>query len=365
MSVDGPHVSAAWLTVNNIFSVMDIRLDFLGARLSNGTMLKSSLATQSRSGSAATFSLVNTVLPGLSFSLAAGIAGGIAQKPENYDTIALDYYPGMPSEFGVQAKAGWNQYFTPLNSDLTASLEFIMPDLLVEMTNFAGGASLGWNTVGFISVNTLFEAQVVSWADRLVEGDKPELSMAFANKTSARVFGVSPEIQVQWKSAGFSSRNKNRVENRYAGITAKDDFDSVHLNSAFLLKAGFDFNPAYFLYKDIVNLHVEAEGFLVDFDLYGLGWNGKVDVDLYDFTRIPLQLDGSVSYYKNEKLPVFADMNNLPERMFIDYLTWSAGLTFKPIKDITFMLNYNSKPSVSRRQSIRESSILFSTKITF
>lgn len=359
-------ISEAWIKITNIGHAADVRLDFAGRKLSAGNMLVSGLAGTTCKGSALAVSLKNGLVPGLEAEVAAGLAGGEAQTPENYDTQSLDYWPGIKSELALRTSARYTVFFQDISSELSVQGQGILTDMLVASNNFAVDAGVRWNTYGILSYGAGVEGMFINWRDRNVYDSDYKTSFSAAGDASAGAYGATLSAAASYKNKQFSSAVTDSSEDRFYGTSCDADYASANLNQAFKWNASLSFNPQYFCGLNIVTLTGGTTYFYYGDSLRmdGTGFFVNVETDLYDIIGIPVALYGKADYYRNPELTEWSDMSSLPDRTLIDFTSWKAGLTFTPVKAVELSVEYASNPSLSRRNSERISSLVCTGKIS-
>ena len=349
-------LSSAYIKVTNIGKVADVRIDFLGKRLTVGRDIKSYLAGQTTGGAAVDVSLKQGLIQGLQLNVAAGLAGGEAQETENYDTTSLEYYAGKPGELAFKAGAKYNMFLEPLSMNLFVGADAVYSDALLSNGNFAIDAFAAVQRAGIVSFNAGLEGMFLNYKDRDIDNAEYKTAYSFAVNANAVAFGAKLNLNAQYKSANFSHETYNTTEDRFYGYTVDSDFYVANLKDAMIAKASLEFNPKYFISYDIVNINFGGEMFMYDSKIYGLGVDAGLEVGFDDLLGLPVTLFGKGHYYKNSELKKWTDYEGLPEQTFIDFTQIRAGVKFNPVKQLELSCEYVSSPSYLRYNSERVSS---------
>ena len=360
-------VTEAFIKVTNILHAADFRFDFTGKTLSAGRLISSELAGTTKSGAAAELSVKNGLFPGLKASLSGGLAGGEKSTAENYDTDVLDYWPGIKSELAAKADVQYITFIEPFQSELTVQAQGIMTDMLVANKNFAADMYVGIQKYGVLSGGGNIEGMFINWRDRLDDDSDYDTSWSLAGGLNAGFMGAGIEGTAAYKTKGFEHITVKTTEDRFYGRTCDSDYSAANLEKAVKTRAAVSFNPEYFLGMNVITVKVGAEAFLYNDDLAvnGKGIFTEVKLPMKDLIDVPLELTGRLSYYKNSELREWSDYSSFDELKTIDYMTWSAGASFTPVRSFSMNASYTSSPSYSRIDSERISTLAFTGKITF
>lgn len=360
-------VSEAWFKITNIAHVMDIRADFTGRRLSVGETIYSALAGTTCSGSALTVSLKNGLVPGFTASAAVGVAGGEKQTAENWDTEALDYWPGIASEVALRGAVRYNTFFDNLQSSLDIQMQGIAEDMAVATENYAVDAGISWQTYGPLSCAVGAESLVLNWRDREDDSGSAETAWSAAVNAGAAVYGADIKAEAAYKTKHFSSAVTDSAEDRFYGTACSGDYETADIQPACMYRITAAYNPEYLTARDIVTVSGGIESFLYGNPLAvcGTGFFSEIKTRLDDVCFIPLCFYGKMSYYRNTGLTEWNDMNSLAGRTFSECTRWKAGMTYKPVKKLQISAEYASTPSGYRRVTERISSLTVTGRISF
>ena len=360
-------ISTAYVKFTNIANVMDVRMDFLGKRLSAGTNIQSYLAGQSTTGAALKTSLKQGLIPGLEAGLSVGIAGGTEQDTEDYNTIELDYFRGYSGELAVMADARYTKFIPSLQGTLIVSGQAIDSDLLLANKNVAFDLGARYKSNTFVSFGVGAEGLFLNYKDR--EDDNASYKTAYSGTADMYVgaYGLTLSGSASYKTEQFAHKIFYVTEDSFAGYSLNSDYYTANLESALKAKGSLEFNPEYFTGFDIVTVNGGAEIFMYGDTLkkYGLGGFADLSFDIQDLTNVPVVLNVGAHYYKNDKVKVYDDMASLKEQKFIDYTKLKAGVTFKPVDYVTIGFDFMSDPSYSRRNNQRVSSFTLNGTILF
>ena len=358
-------INSAYIAITNIGGLADVRLDFLGKRLTVGKDIYSYLAGQSESGSAATVSLKRGFVQGLEASVSLGLAGGEEQTAEDWDTSSLEYYSGMPGELALKGFARYNTFFENLGADFSAEFGAVASDLMASTGNFAVDAAASYKSHTAISYGSDLEAMLLNYKDREVDSASYQMAYSFAAKLYGGAYGANASLGCQYKSANFTHKQYTSSD-RFYGYSLEGDFYTANAAQALKFAGEISFNPEYFISYDIFDVTAGGEGLLYNqFELYSYGAYLDLSFDMQDIVNVPVKLYSAFHFYQNTKLSVWDDMSSLPEQNFYDFTTIKAGISFKPVKVLELSLEYASSPSYSRRTDERISSLLVSGKMLF
>ncbi|WP_294430208.1 hypothetical protein [uncultured Treponema sp.] len=362
----GDAVSSAYIKFTNIGGILDTRIDFLGKRLTVGKNINSYLAGQSEGGAAVEVALKQGLVKGLSVILASGIAGGIDQEPENYDTTGLEYYEGLEGELAFKAGARYNLFVEPLSMNVLFGVDGIYSDALVANKNYAVDAFATFEKAGlagFLTLEAGVEGMFLNYKDREVDDADYESAYSAAANASIRAFGLKLSGEGQFKSKYFSHKTYNTTEDRFYGYTVDSDYYVANLKDAMIAKGKLEFNPKYFIALDIVDLTLGGEAFMYDSKMNGLGLEAGLEVGFADLLNLPVTLFGNAHYYKNSELAEWDDYKGLPDQEFIDFTQLRAGVRFNPVKQLELSCAYVTSPSYSRYNDERNSSFTVNGRI--
>ncbi len=355
-------IDSAYIKITNIGHVADARVDFLGKRLTVGDSLYSLLAGQSTTGSAVTVSMKKGLIQGLDAGVAAGIAGGDERDAENYDTSALDYYRGISGELAVKAYGRYTTFIEPWAGTLSAQVQGIASDVTEAKGNFALDAGVNYVSNTFIGWSAGLEGMFLNWADREALDLDYNSAYAVALNGSVGAFGATLSANGQYKTDRFSHKAYYSTD-RFYGYTASADYYMATIKSAAMYNVKLDFNPQYFINRDIVDFTVGTNGFIYDSSLNGTGFYTGLTFDLQNLVAVPVTFTAGADYYKNAELTEWDDYSTLPSQEWLEFTTLKAGVAYNPVKYLELSAEYVSAPSYSRRNTDRNSSFTLNGRI--
>ncbi|MBN1243251.1 MAG: hypothetical protein JXA15_11165 [Spirochaetales bacterium] len=332
LSIGGVKVKAAWLSLTNLFGLLDLRFDFLGSALSTGALVRSPRASQDEAGSSLRLALAPGFVPGLSFSITAAASGGIESVVEDYNTKTMEWYPGESSWIGAKLAAAYD-FERLIGHELSVSLELLAPDLLVRPEHLAASLGIDYELRGALSVDAALELDAILWNDRYLEGDPSELSLAFGADFSADWLGFGLEGAAAFKQYGYGGWGGNLLEDRFDGVSLWGDFDAAKAGNALGAELGVDISPAAFLGMDLGALRGGYRILVYGVEslaMQGAGWYGELELRTHELLGLPLALTLGAERWTNNGLVSYADSGAWPLPGLLDDVSWTASLVWDP-----------------------------------
>ena len=374
-----------YANITNIAGLFDINVNILGAHLNSGKLITSRRAGQNDFGTAVSLGIARGLVDGLDASLTFAVSGGKTQNPENFNTEGLDYYSGEYAEVGLKVSADYTYKLTDPALDITLGMDYVMPDLLIASTNNAGSIRAGVhlndhreyiNEYGFylvkpseirnlIEVEDNFEFTYVYTKDRNDIYDKASMSYGLKNELYFSAYGAELRFDTSYKAPKFENKYHNQIEDRFAGKTAKGDFNAANNKDAVLFELDGSFNTFRLLESEILTVNAGLDALLYGGKRVGLGFNVGLACNLVDYVGKDLTISANMDWYKNPAKPEYEDTKNLTKNTFMDYTVITAGMEYAPYKNLLIGLDFETSPSPSMRYRERITSVEAYIKISY
>lgn len=369
-SFAGPVIKNAYLALYNIAGLIDSRFDFAGVKLNATGAVKSPRAEQLKTGSSITLKLAPGIVSGFRFGVQGAITGGEPIVIENYDTNIAEYKPGKASWFGLSINTGYNfgQFIKFANVD--AGLTFVFPDLIERMDTFAAKLVVSYVQNGALTLDNKLELQGLMWEDREIAGDVAVLGFAGALIGKVNYLGMGIHYNAKYKSEEFGGYNLNNVEDRFAGFSLDQDFDSVGNGWALSADMGALLESAAVLGLDVGSIDIGGQAFIyngLDLNaLLGVGYYANITMRAKDALNIPVSLVLSANSYNNTSgLTKYNDAKNLPVASFMDGLGYSVKLVYKASDNLLLSAKFDDQDSRWKKDTARIMSAGVSAEIKF
>ena len=382
----------AYTEFTNVANLMDIRVDLGNARLTAGNLIKSDRTAQGAYGSSVRLGLNRNVVEGLDVGLTLGVAGGEKQIPENWDSRNLDYNPGKFAELGLKVDAAYTYEMKQPKLAVTAGMDFLMPDLLVETGNIAGSVRVGAHYNDFneyidasgfylvdpktlaheIEASDVFEFTFGLGQDRYDYFDnKSTFAFGLRNELFFAGFGAELKLDAAYKSANFESKwahpsTKERpIIDGFAGKSASGDFKTANAYDAALIDLDVAYDSFRLLNTRLFRVNAGFDMLVYGGKMAGLGFEAGLQFNLVDYVKQDLIIKGGMKYYRNSYVASFDARDKAYNDMFMSNATFTAGLEYAPASSFRTDINFVSAPSSSSRDVTRLTSVEARFKVSY
>jgi len=367
LAQNGVKIRNAWLTLTDVFGVMNARFDFKGPLLSVGSLVRSPRTAQEESGPLLALSMAPGLIPGLSVSLSTAITGGTPSVAEDWNTKSMELFPGHPAWVGAKLSAAYD-FYALTGQDLRVSLDALAPDLAVRPDSFALSASARYALAGILSVDVAAEFNALLWNDRYVEGDASVFAMAAALDASAAWNGLGGSIRAAYKTAGFGGWGGNDADDLFPAADLWSDFDAAKLGTAVAVQAGVKLDPSAILGRRLLVLE-GGFGMLLygqaALAVQGSGWFADAALDFQDLIGAPLSVDLTVSSWTNHGLVLYDDSVNWPVPGLLADLTLDLAVRWAPSEHFELSLVARDSDSGYKRDTYRVTSVGVYATVSF
>ena len=381
----------AYTEFTNVANLMDIRVDLGNARLTAGNLIKSDRTAQGAYGSSVRLGLNRNVVEGLRAGITLGVAGGEKQVPEYWDSRNLDYNPGKFAELGLKVDAAYTYEMKQPKLDVTAGMDFLMPDLLVEPGNIAASVRVGAHYNDFneyidasgfylvdprtlaheIEASDVFEFTFATGRDRYDMFDlKNDFVFGLKNELFFSGYGAEVRLDVAYKSSRFESKwNRVATDVRnaadvFSGLSVERDFKSANGKRAAMVNLDVAYDSFRLFNTKLVRVNAGLDMLVHGNKMVGLGFDAGLLFNLVDYVKQDLIIKGGMEYYKNSALPTFSD-DVLHEKSFLNHCSFRAGVMYAPTSSFTTDIEFVSSPSFSSVDETRLTSVEARFKVSY
>ncbi|MCP4131356.1 MAG: hypothetical protein GY754_10285 [bacterium] len=346
----GDLISDGYITIKDIGGVLDVTMEYNGREVSIGHAIESVRAKQENPllGVEAALALGEDVLPDFSASLLVVLTEGEESSPEDWETKEYDYDEGEVGNVGILLNAKYN-----IKSIGSLEIEGGLLDV-VNPGNFVVGIYPTLDIWHMSKLKIAGEFNLLGYEDEKNPNDSVKIGMAAALDAQATFVGITPRAQMFWKNDQFfGDGSANLEEDRLAGTSMMDDFNSTNAKSAAALDASLYFDTSKLIGREIISIGGGYNMFVYDpFNdtrFFRHGWYAGLDFTLKDLAEIPLSVTFLMTKYNPSEQVVFADYAGTgTASSFIDGLYWDLDVEFEFSDNLTFMASCNGSDSGNR-----------------
>ncbi len=346
----GDLITDGYITIKDIGGVLDVTLEYNGREVSIGHVIESTRAKQENPllGVEAALALGEDVLPDFSASLLVVLTEGEESSPEDWEEVVYDYDEGEVGNLGILLNAKYN-----IKSIGSLEIEGGLLDV-VNPGNFVVGIYPTLDIWHMSKLKIAGEFNLLGYEDEKNPDDSVKIGMAAALDAQATFVGITPRAQMFWKNDQFfGDGSANLEEDRLAGTSMMDDFNSTNAKSAAALDASLYFDTSKLIGREIISIGGGYNMFVYDpFNdtrFFRHGWYAGMDFTLKDLAEIPLTITFLLTKYNPSEQVVFADYAVTDtESSFIDGLYWDLDVEFEFSDNLTFMASCNGSDSGNR-----------------